>query len=204
MMSAVHFPSDEFTGNGPHDFDLAADYLELKAAMSDERQAFSQDIVDALELAAEAEFADVDAEIKSREEVANRAVARMTLRKRALAAAYPFDLDDRGDTIVFTADQPDLGQAAYLISLLLSHHRSLSPLLNSDLHITSLPRFSTPSSIARCRRCSTLTCTLRTRRSANFGSASNISPRPLSQQRYKDLHGPLGIPDPTAPGSSES
>ena len=59
----------------------------------------------------------------------------MTSRKRVLAAAYPFELDDHGDAVFFTAEQPDLGQAAYLISLLLSNLRSLSPLLEgSELH----------------------------------------------------------------------
>lgn len=135
MMPAVYLPSDEFSGSGPPDLDLAADYLELKAVLSGERQSFSEDIVDALELAAEAGFADVHTEMEAREEVAAGAVARMTSRKRVLAAAYPFDLDDRGDVIVFTADEPDLGQTAYLVSLLLSNLRSLSPLLDgSELH----------------------------------------------------------------------
>ena len=107
--------------NRPPDLDLAADYLELKAALSADRQAFSADIVNALELAAHAEFPDVDAEIQRREEVAGGAVARMASRKQVLAAAYPFELDDRGDAVLFTPDQPDLGQAAYLISLLLSN-----------------------------------------------------------------------------------
>ncbi len=115
--------------------DLAADYLELKAALSANRQAFSAAVVDALELAAETEFADVNAEIERREEVAAGAIARMTSRKRVLAAAYPFELDGHGDAVLFTADQPDLGQAAYLISLLLSNLRAHSPLLEDpELH----------------------------------------------------------------------
>ena len=135
MMPTVYLPSDELTGDRPPDLDLAADYLELKAALSADRQAFSADIVDALELAADAEFPNVDAEIKRREEVAAGAVARMASRKRVLAAAYPFELDDHGDAVLFTAAQPDLGQAAYLISLLLSNLRALSPLLDGpELH----------------------------------------------------------------------
>ena len=134
-MPAVYLPSDELTGNRPPNLDLAADYLELKAALSADRQAFSADIVNALELAAEGEFADVNAEIECREEVAAGAITRMTSRKRVLAATYPFELDDHGDAVLFTADDPDLGQAAYLISLLLSNLRSLSPLLEGpELH----------------------------------------------------------------------
>lgn len=134
-MSVVYLPSDEFVGVASPNLDLAADYLELKAVLSGHGQSFSEDIVDALELAAESEFADVHAEIQAREEVAAGAVARMTSRKRVLATAYPFELDDRGDEVVFTANDPDVGQAAYIVSLLLSNVRSLSPLLDgSDLH----------------------------------------------------------------------
>lgn len=134
-MPAVYLPSDEFSGNTPPNLDLAADYLELKAALSIDKQAFSEDIVNALELSAEEEFPDVDAEIQSREDVASGAIVRMALRKRMLTASYPFDLDDRGDTVFFTTAQLNLGQTAYLISLLLSNLRALSPLLDgSDLH----------------------------------------------------------------------
>ena len=73
--------------------------------------------------------------MRNREEVAAGAVARMSSRKRVLSAAYPFDLDDRGDVVFFTAERPDPGQAAYLVSLLLSNLRTLSPLLDgSTMH----------------------------------------------------------------------
>ena len=129
MSATLYLPSDE------PDPDLAADYLELKAVFSEERQSFSQDIVDALALAADSEFADVDAEMKNREEVADGAVARMASRKRVLAATYPFELDERGDVISFVVEEPDLGQTAYLLSLLLSNLRAVSPMLNgSEMH----------------------------------------------------------------------
>lgn len=135
MSASVYLPSDEFSGIRPPDLDLAADYLELRAAFSATAQSFSEDIVDALEQTADREYDDVDAEIREREDIAAGAVARMSSRKRVLATAYPFEIDSRGDTILFTADQPSLGQAAYLVSLLLSNLRPLSPLLNgSPLH----------------------------------------------------------------------
>lgn len=135
MSPAVYLPPDAFGGREPPDLDLAADYLELKAVFSGDGQSLSADIVDALELAAEAGSDDVDAEMRNREEVAAGAVARMSSRKRVLSAAYPFDLDDRGDVICFTAERPDPGQAAYLVSLLLSNLRALSPLLDgSTMH----------------------------------------------------------------------
>ena len=135
MSPGVYLPSDEFGGMEPPDLDLAADYLELKAAFSREGQSSSEDVVAALKLAAEADFHDVDAEIKNREDVAAGAIARMNSRKHVLESAYPFDPDEHGDAIFFTAKQPDLGQGAYLASLLLSNLRSLSPLLDgSTMH----------------------------------------------------------------------
>ena len=135
MSPSVYLPPDEFDGTKPPDLDLAADYLELKAVFSENRQSFSEEIVATLEVTAETEFPDVNTELEKREDIAAGAVTRMTSRKRVLAEAYPFDLDDRGAAISFTAEQPDLGQTAYLVSLLLSNLRALSPLLDeSGLH----------------------------------------------------------------------
>ena len=146
MSRTLYLPSDEFGGRKPPDFDLAADYLELKAVFSGDRQSFREDIVDALELAAETDFSDVDAEIQDREVIANGAVERLTSRKRILASAYPFDLDQHGDVISFTAKDPNLGQTAYLVSLVLSNLRAISPLLDgsamhpSDQEVIALRR----------------------------------------------------------------
>lgn len=135
MSAAVRLPSEEFGGAGPPNLDLAADYLELSAVFSEEKQSFSQDIVGALDVSADSEFDDVDAEMRNREEIANDAVGRMVSRKRALAATYPFELDDRGDVISFVAKERHPGQTAYLVSLLLSNLRAVSPLLgDSEAH----------------------------------------------------------------------
>lgn len=131
MSSDIHLPPDCFAGSGPPDLDLAADYLELKAVCAKDGRSYSQDIVNTLELAAEQDFLDVDTEMKRRESVADDAVARMQSRKNALMMAYPFELDSRGETISFTAERPTLGEAAYLVSLLLSNLRSVSQLLDA-------------------------------------------------------------------------
>jgi len=137
MSPALYLPADQFEDASSADMDLAADYLELKALLSQSRQCFSQDIVDALELASEEEYADVDDEIRNREEIATGAVARMSYRKRALAESYPFDIDDNGSVISFTGDEHQLGHTAYLVSLLLSNLRTISPLLDEPgLHPT--------------------------------------------------------------------
>ena len=132
MNSSVYLPADEFGGIEPPNLDLAADYLELKAVFSTNGQSFSADIVDALEFAANAPFDDVDAELKVREEVAKGAVSRMNSRKQALAQSYPFEFDERDRMVLFKAAEPSLGQAAYLISLLLSNLRAVTPLLEGS------------------------------------------------------------------------
>ncbi|MXY92334.1 MAG: hypothetical protein F4Y42_02685 [Caldilineaceae bacterium SB0664_bin_27] len=137
MNPVLNFPSDEFAVGTSLDIDLAADFLELSAFYSKEGQSFSEDIVNALELAAEAEYGDVDDEVKNREEVAASAVARMAFRKQVLATSYPFDIDANGDVIFFTGEKTDLGHTAYLVSLILSNLNSVSPLLvGSDVHPT--------------------------------------------------------------------
>jgi len=137
MNSPVYLPSDEFTGTSPPDLDLAADYLELSAFFSESRQALSNDILSSLELAAEKEYEDVNVEMGTREDVVGGAVTRMQSRQRALGGAYPFKMDDRGDVVHFISESPDFGQTAYLVSLLLSNIRTLTPLLNGSGSHTS-------------------------------------------------------------------
>ena len=134
MTAAVYLPPDEFGGANPPDLDLAADYLELKAALSPAGESYSGDIVKALGTAAEAEYEDVNEEIETREAVATGAVTRIGFRRRVLGKAYPFVTDVSGSTVRFVAETPDLGQAAYLVSLILSNLRAITPLLGSQLH----------------------------------------------------------------------
>ena len=132
MSPAIYLPSDEFSRRSGPDLDLAADYLELNAIFSEEGQSFSEYIVDALEIAADTDFSDVDDEITNREEVAAGAVARMSARKRLLTGSYPFEIYDGGDVIIFTGEHPDLGQTAYIVSLILSNLKAVSPLLKDN------------------------------------------------------------------------
>ncbi len=132
MNPALYLPSDEFTTDSSPNLDLAADFLELNALFSKDGQSFSEDIIDALELTSETEYFDVDTEIKTREEIAAGAVARMASRRQVLTTSYPFAIDKDGGVVFFTGQQEDLGQTAYLVSLILSNLRSMSPLLESE------------------------------------------------------------------------
>ena len=130
MTAVLYLPPDEFIpGSQPPDLDLAADYLELTAFLSGDGQAYSQDIVGALDNAAEENFIDVDNEIKHREDIATAAIARMASRQRVLEKAYPFDFDKHGYVVSYLDDEPTLGQIAYLVSLVLSNLKTASPLL---------------------------------------------------------------------------
>lgn len=132
MSREVYLPSDEFGGAVQQNLDLAADYLELKALFSQDRLSFRRDIVGALELPGHTSFADFTDNSEARQTVATDAVNRMASRQRALAAAYPFDIDPWGAVVRFTAENPDLGQTAYLVSLLLSNLPAISPLLGDS------------------------------------------------------------------------
>ena len=137
MNQGPYFPSDQVANNVSPDLDLAADYLELNALFSRDGQSFSQDLVVALEHAAETEYSDVNTEIEIREDVAAGAVARMSFRKRVLETSYPFEIDAAGDLITSTDEQADFGHTAYIVSLILSNLKSVSPLLvDSDVHPT--------------------------------------------------------------------
>ena len=135
MNVSVYLPTDEFGGTNPPDLDLAADYLELKAALSPAGQSFSAEIVKGLEIPADEEYTSVNEEIEAREAVATGAVTRIGSRQRVLGQAYPFSTDEPGSTISFLAPKPGLGQAAYLIALILSNLRAITPLLDRpELH----------------------------------------------------------------------
>lgn len=131
MSRNLYFPPDEFKGEAPN-LDLAADYLELKAAFSVHKRSFSGDIIDELELAAENDFENVDDELKTRENIASSAVGRIASRKQVLSTAYPFLIDDNGDVISFTYKSKNLGQTAYLVSLILSNLETTSELLSGS------------------------------------------------------------------------
>ena len=137
MNPVLYFPTDEFADDKSSNYDLAADFLELSALFSKEDQSFSQDIIRTLELAAEAEYDDVDTEVRIREDAAIGAVNRMSTRQRVLSKSYPFELDNDGEVIFFSGDLNDLGQTAYLVSLILSNLKSITPLLGGhDVHPT--------------------------------------------------------------------
>lgn len=118
------------------DVDLAADYLELSAFFASDGVVRTSDLANAVGLAATEVHVDLESEMEGgEEEIVSSAVSRIQTRERVLGSAYPFRLDDQGDVLECTLNQESLGHVAYLLSLVLSNLRSVSPVLNgSGLH----------------------------------------------------------------------
>lgn len=134
-MTALYLPLDEVTGP-LIDVDLAADFLELSAFFAHDSMVRTSDLANAASLGAAEDHTDVHEEMCSgEEEIVSSAVSRIRPREEALHDAYPFKLDAHGDVLTCKLDAESLGQAAYILSLVLSNLRSVSPVLgSSDLH----------------------------------------------------------------------
>ena len=126
MAIELYFPHDEMDTKKPN-FDLAADYLELTAFFSEECRAFTKDLINATEIGAEDDYETVDEEMTEREEIVSGAVRRIDGRREALGGSYPFTLDENGDVLTYVGEEPSYGQAAYILSLILSHLKAVSP-----------------------------------------------------------------------------
>jgi len=142
----LYLPKDEIDSGKPN-FDLAADYLELTAFFSEQLTSFTKDLINAAEIGAEDDYSDVDEEMTNREEIVSGAVGRIDGRRRALCGSYPFGLDENGDVLTFVGQNLSYGQAAYILSLILSHLKAVSPILDgstiypTDAEIVELRKF---------------------------------------------------------------
>ena len=132
MTRDLYFPIDEVVGQ-PIGFDRAADYLELSAFFANNSQTLTSDLANELAIGAAEDHTDLEAEmLNGVEEVVSGTVHRIETRLRALGRAYPFDLDDRGDVLTCVLHNGALGHAAYILSLVLSNLRSVSPVLDGS------------------------------------------------------------------------
>ena len=128
-MTALYLPLDEVAGPS-FDVDLAADFLELSAFFAQDSMVRTSDLANAASLGAAEDHTDVHEEMCSgEEEIVSSAVSRIRPREEALHGAYPFKLDARGDILTCEFDTGSFGQAAYILSLVLSNLRSVSPVM---------------------------------------------------------------------------
>ena len=134
-MAPLYLPTDEVMGSSV-DVDLAADYLELSAFFAAGGAARTSDLANATSLGAADDHVDLQAEMfGGEEEIVSSTVSHIQTRYDALGAAYPFTLDDRGDILTCEMNDESFGRTAYVLSLVLSNLRALTPVLGgSDLH----------------------------------------------------------------------
>ena len=131
MTGTLYLPIDDVSG-ASIDFDRAADFLELSAFFANDSTALVSDLVNQTGIGAADGHADLDEEMQSGEEdLVPSTVTRIESRRDTLSAsAYPFDLDARGEVLTCNLAPDSLGHAAYILSLVLSNLRSVSPVLS--------------------------------------------------------------------------
>lgn len=128
-MTALVLPLDEVTGRRIN-VDLAADYLELTAFFASDGNARASDLANAASVGPEEVPGDLHNEMEhGEEEIVASAVSCVKMRQDVLDAAYPFELDREGSTLTCVFDEGSLGHSSYILSLVLSHLRAVSPVL---------------------------------------------------------------------------
>lgn len=135
MTPRLYLPIDAVT-EGRIDFDRAADFLELAAFFSDDRPVLTSDLANSASIGASEDHTDLQDEMENgEEEIVSGTVNRLDRRHRVLGRTYPFRIDAGGDLLTCTLENGAFGQAAYILSLVLSNLRSMSPVLDgSRLH----------------------------------------------------------------------
>ena len=136
MTDSLYFPIDEVTG-ASIDFDRAADYLELTAFFSVDSTALASDLANQAGIGAADDHANLDEEMQNGDEdLVTSTVTRIAARCETLGPhAYPFGLDARGEILTCNLAEDSFGHAAYILSLVLSNLRAVSPVLgDSNLH----------------------------------------------------------------------
>ena len=126
------FPMDDATGD-QIDFDRVADFLELTAFFANNCRALVSDIANQATIGAADDHADLDEEMRrGGEEIISGTVVRIEERQSALDSAYPFALRGDGSILTYVPTQASFGQAAYILSLVLSNLRAVSPILDGS------------------------------------------------------------------------
>ena len=146
MTDRIHLPCEQIS-RSQLDVDLLADYLELKAIMSEDKSSLKKDIIIALEHGFNENLNNGFSETEERERIASEAITRIKSRVTILKTAYPFTLEKKGQNICLNYDRLNFAHTAYLISLLLSNLRSVSELL---VKITNYP---SPDDVYFLRKC---------------------------------------------------
>ena len=132
---ALYLPMDRVTGPSS-DADLTADFLELSAFVATDSSVSTSELAGTASVGAAEDHDNVDSEMREGEEdIVRETVDRIDSRLSALGDAYPFALDSSGDVLTCESEAPTFGHAAYLLSLVLSNLRAVTPVLDhSRIH----------------------------------------------------------------------
>ena len=135
MTRSMYLPIDEVIGTSI-DFDRAADFLELSAFFSPAGEVMTSKLANEISIGAEENNTESGVETgQAQEELVNGAVNRVNERQYTLTTSYPFQLDKNGGILRYPAVRNSLGQAAYVLCLILSNLKSVSDMLaGSCLH----------------------------------------------------------------------
>lgn len=125
-----YLPHDELAGASP-DMELAADISELAAYFAEDQEFLLSDLRNDLEIGGD-EYTDVDQHNRLSDEVILAASRAIENRNRLLGDAYPFSLSDGGSTVSFI-DSQSWARATYLLCLVLSHLKAITPVLSEAL-----------------------------------------------------------------------
>lgn len=129
MSPPLYLPSDAVTGRHK-DLELVADYLELSAFLSRDFSALTSEITNPIAIAGVQETHDSDEDTMDEgEALIAGTVETMANRRRVLLNNYPFRLDDCGHVVRCELSDVSLGRCAYIVSLVLSNLRWLTPVL---------------------------------------------------------------------------
>jgi hypothetical protein len=127
---ALYLPLDAVTGSSM-DVDVASDFLELGAYFAPDAAVRTSDLANAASLGAAEDHAGLQREMEEgEEEIVSAAVERIDSRRLVLGSAYPFALDVGGDVLTCQLEPHSFAQATYILSLVLSHLRAASPVLD--------------------------------------------------------------------------
>lgn len=132
MSVRLYLPTDTVTGDRI-DFERAADFLELTAFLSADGTATTSDLANSADIAASEDHSDLHEEMETgQDDLVAGTVNRLDHRSRVLEGTYPFCLDEGGDILSLALDEHEFGQAAYVLSLVLSNLRSTSTVLDQS------------------------------------------------------------------------
>lgn len=135
----LYLPQDDLVDDIPN-FDVSADYLELDAFFSRQSCAFLSSMTSALEISSEIDREDSIAKESAKiEEIVSGTLEIIRDRSVALGNAYPFIIRENDDVLEYIGNDLSyfsmnyaLGRAAYVISLVLSNLKSMSPILSGS------------------------------------------------------------------------